>query len=141
MTAPVVLVSGGFDPLHKGHVRLIEAAACLGTVVVALNSDAWLLKKKGYVFMPWTERREVLLALRNVTEVVAVNDQDGSVAAAIREVKPQFFANGGDRSEPNLYEAAACRSVGATALFDIGGGKVQSSSALVAARWFPKGGS
>lgn len=131
MSDRIVLVSGGFDPLHKGHVRLIEGAAQAGTVVVALNSDAWLMKKKGYVFMPWAERREILMALRNVSEVVAVNDQDGSVAAAIREVKPKLFANGGDRTEPNIYELAACKSVGARMLINIGGGKVQSSSALV----------
>lgn len=127
----IVLVSGGFDPLHVGHVRMIEAARSYGRVEVALNSDDWLARKKGYVFMPWVERAEILCALGAVSRVVPVDDSDGTVAAAILELWPQYFANGGDRGEPNPREAEACARRGCVMLFGVGGGKVQSSSELV----------
>lgn len=130
---PFVLVSGGFDPLHVGHVRLIRAAAERGFVVVALNSDAWLVRKKGFVFMPWAERGEILRSVHGVARVVEVEDSDGTVAQAILTVLPNYFANGGDRGFPNKAEAAACKRVGAEQLFNVGGAKVQSSSRLLAA--------
>ena len=77
-----VLVSGGFDPLHVGHLDLIEAANKLGEVIVALNSDNWLLHKKGYVFISWEDRRRLLLALKLIVAVVPVTDSDGTVCAA-----------------------------------------------------------
>jgi D-beta-D-heptose 7-phosphate kinase/D-beta-D-heptose 1-phosphate adenosyltransferase len=104
-------------------------------VYVALNSDAWLVRKKGFCFMPWEERAAILRAMRFVSRVVSVDDDNGSVASAIFYVQPDYFANGGDRTEPNLYEAAACKRVGCKELFGIGGAKVQSSSALVRRAW------
>lgn len=127
----VVLVSGGFDPLHVGHLRMIQAAHKIGRVEIALNSDAWLLRKKGYVFMPWAERCEILKALRGVSRVVAVDDEDGTVCSALIEIHPDYFANGGDRTAPNAREARACEALGIMQLFGIGGDKVQSSSSLV----------
>lgn len=127
----IVLISGGFDPLHVGHVRLIRAAAERGGVVVALNSDAWLVRKKGYAFMPWVERAEILRGVKGVSRVVAVDDSDGTVAEAIVKVWPNYFANGGDRLGENAKESAACARVGAKRLSNVGGGKVQSSSFLV----------
>ena len=132
--ATLILISGGFDPLHIGHVALIRECAPYGRVVVALNSDQWLINKKGYVFMPWEERSEVLLALKFVFKVMAVDDANGSVAEAILRMEPAYFANGGDRKEPNLHEAAACKRVGCKQLFGIGGLKIQSSSDLVRRR-------
>lgn len=129
----VVLVSGGYDPLTRGHVRYIEAAQVYGRVVVALNSDDWLRRKKGYVFQDWEHRAEILRALRAVSLVIAVDDSEGHVAAAIRQVQPRFFANGGDRTTANEYEDAACRAVRAVQLFGVGGPKIASSSALVEA--------
>lgn len=130
-----VLVSGGFDPLHGGHVRYLRAAAELGVVTVALNSDAWLLRKKGYFYMPWDERREVLLALSSVAFVVAVDDADGTVCQAIRKLQPDVFAKGGDRGRENTPEVALCEARGVRLAFDVGGGKIQSSSTLVERGW------
>lgn len=128
------MVSGGFDPLHIGHVRLIRAAACLGRVYVALNSDAWLARKKGYIFMPWHERREILEALGHVACVVSVLDEDGTVAKALLEHRPAYFVNGGDRRTANPLEHAVCVRLGIAEIFGAGGDKVQSSSDLVRRR-------
>lgn len=129
-----VLVSGGFDPLHVGHKRMIEAAGRFGRVVVALNSDDWLLRKKGYVFMPWGERAELVAALKGVHRVVPVDDREGHVGMALLELKPDYFANGGDRVAPNEWEHQACLTLGIEELFNVGGPKIQSSSSLVARR-------
>ena len=135
MPTRTVAVSGGFDPVHRGHIRYFKAAAKLGTrLVVFLNSDEWLVKKKGYCFMKWEERREVLTAIRWVAEVLPVDDADGTVAAAIRRYRPQIFANGGDRVAAVAQEAAACSEVGCRMVFGVGGGKIQSSSSLVKQR-------
>lgn len=130
-----MLVSGGFDPLHIGHKRMIEDAAKFGRVWVALNSDEWLFRKKGYFFMPWEERAEILRGQRGVSNVVKVDDSDGTVCQALRMVRPDYFANGGDRVSPNKAEASICRSHNIEQLFGIGGDKVQSSSALMARLW------
>jgi D-beta-D-heptose 7-phosphate kinase/D-beta-D-heptose 1-phosphate adenosyltransferase len=116
-----IMVSGGFDPIHPGHVRLIESAAKLGDVIVALNSDAWLERKKGFCFQGWDERAEVLMAMRNVSKVVPVNDADGTVCAALREYSPDYFANGGDRNTVNTPELSLCAELNIQPLFGIGG--------------------
>jgi D-beta-D-heptose 7-phosphate kinase/D-beta-D-heptose 1-phosphate adenosyltransferase len=113
---------------------MIEEAAKKGRVVVALNSDEWLYRKKGYFFMTWEERAEILRGLRSVWRVYKVDDQDGTVADAIVAVRPTYFANGGDRTSPNEREHYFCRELGVKELFGVGGGKVQSSSALVRRR-------
>ncbi len=130
-------VSGGFDPIHAGHVRLLEEAKKLGDkLVVVLNNDNWLRRKKGYVFMPQRERKEVIEALRAVDKVFLTNHQpnpkDMSVSKEIRKLKPDVFANGGDRTTKNTPEKAACRAIGCKVVYGIGrGGKVQSSSWLL----------
>jgi D-beta-D-heptose 7-phosphate kinase/D-beta-D-heptose 1-phosphate adenosyltransferase len=113
---------------------MLRAAAIEGAVVVALNSDEWLCRKKGYYFMTWKERAAILLALRYVDRVISVDDQDGTVAQAIVAVRPTYFMNGGDRTTPNEREAYFCRELGVTQVFGVGGGKIQSSSALVRRR-------
>lgn len=139
-----VAVSGGFDPLHIGHVRLIKAARELGDrLVVILNNDNWLLKKKGYTFMNEQERKEILLAFPFVDEVVITshqkNDEDMSVSETLRVVQPDIFANGGDRNEENakdphssLYrDIHTCEELDISMVFNVGeGGKIQSSSWL-----------
>lgn len=133
----IVAVSGGFDPIHIGHIRMIEEAKALGDyLVVILNNDHWLRAKKGYVFMPQQERKEILEALRNVDKVVVTthgkNFKDRSVCKEIRKVKPDIFANGGDRQLDNTPEVALCKKLSIALVFNVGqGGKVQSSSWLV----------
>lgn len=132
-----VAVSGGFDPIHKGHVRLFKHAQALGDkLVVIINNDNWLIKKKGYFFMTEKERKEVIEAIRYVDKVVItrhkLNPDDMSVCDALREVMPDIFANGGDRKRDNVPEVALCNKLGIKLAFNVGeGGKVQSSSSLV----------
>jgi cytidyltransferase-like protein len=133
----VVAVSGGFDPIHIGHVRYLTEAKKLGTeLVVILNNDNWLKKKKGFVFMPEKERVEVLMGIKAVDRVVVSghkkNDKDTSVSKELAKIKPDVFANGGDRrNEKEIPETSVCRKYGIKMLFGVGsGGKVQSSSWL-----------
>jgi len=129
----IVACSGGFDPLHVGHLRLFKAARELGDkLVVILNSDEFLMKKKGNVFMPFSERKELLEGVRYVDEVIGSIDKDMSVCETLKMIKPTIFANGGDReTERDIPEAEVCRSLGIKMVFGVGGGKIQSSSRLV----------
>ena len=129
----VIAVSGGFDPVHIGHIRYLKAASELGKVLVILNTDAWLTRKKGKPFMLFQERKEVLEALRYVHRVVPVIDADDSVAESILLYKPDVFAKGGDRTIENIpvEEKEACLRIGAQLIVGVGGGKVQSSSWLI----------
>ena len=125
------MVSGGFDPIHVGHVRMIIDASKHGDVIVVANSDEWLFRKKGYTFMGFQERKEILMSIKGVIDVVSVNDEDGTVCSALVEHKPTFFANGGDRTDKNTPEKRICEELGIQMLWNIGGQKIQSSSELV----------
>jgi cytidyltransferase-like protein len=111
----VVLVTGGFDPLHSGHIAYFKAARELGDhLIVGLNSDAWLTRKKGRPFMPIDERAAIIKELQCVDEVISFNDDDGSACAAIGYVLQTkssiwklIFANGGDRTNTTTPEYAA----------------------------------
>ena len=127
----VIMVSGGFDPIHVGHVRMIVEASKYGDVVVVANSDDWLYRKKGYNFMGFNERKEILMALKGVIEVVPVDDEDGTVCEALKRIKPDYFANGGDRTSENTPEQSICKDLGIEMLWNVGGQKIQSSSELV----------
>jgi D-beta-D-heptose 7-phosphate kinase/D-beta-D-heptose 1-phosphate adenosyltransferase len=127
-----VCVSGGFDPLHEGHIRLISDASLRGDVVVILNSDAWLRRKKGYAFQPWLSRAYILRAVRGVKDVVPVDDSDGTVVEALARIRPDYFANGGDREAGNTPELSLCLDLGIKPLWGVGGEKVASSSEIVA---------
>ncbi len=128
---PTVMVSGGFDPVHAGHIRMIRHAAEYGDVIVIANSDAWLWRKKGFVFMEWERRVEILNAIKGVVLVDSVDDSDGTVCDAIRRHKPTYFANGGDRGRTNTPEQSVCESLGVELLWSIGGDeKIDSSSDL-----------
>lgn len=133
----IVAVSGGFDPVHIGHVRMFTAAKKLGDkLVVILNNDNWLKKKKGYVFMHEKERQEIIEAFSVVDKVVITkhpkNPKDMSVCDSLRQVKPYIFANGGDRKLNNVPEVKVCKEIKCKMVFNVGrGGKVQSSSWLV----------
>ena len=128
-----IMVSGGFDPLHSGHVRMILHASKYGSVVIVANSDNWLNRKKGYVFMSWEERAEILSSIKGVKSVERVDDSDGSVCEAIERIKPDYFANGGDRKIGNTPEVKLCNDLGITLVWNVGGEKTQSSSELVSA--------
>jgi len=127
-----IMVSGGFDPPHIGHVRMFQDAAKWGEVIVAINSDDWLMRKKGYVFMPWSERAEIIREMRSVYHVVSFNDNDDTANQAIKIHRPNAFANGGDRKKKNTPEMDLCDKLGIQMLWGIGGkDKPQSSSWLV----------
>ena len=129
---PTVMVSGGFDPVHVGHIRLILDAAKFGDVIVIANSDQWLYRKKGFVFMTFDQRKEILDAIKGVVLVDSVNDTDGTVCEAIRRHNPTYFANGGDRKKTNTPEVDVCNELGIELLWGVGGNsKSESSSDLV----------
>ena len=132
MRKKIVAVSGGFDPIHVGHVRMIRAAATHGHVIVIANSDSWLMRKKGYVFMPWSERAEIIRNIKGVTAVFEADDDDNTVTESLLKLKPDIFANGGDRKTNNTPEMEVCDELGIEMIWIVGGGKIQSSSELVA---------
>lgn len=134
----VVAVSGGFDPVHIGHIEMMKSAKSLGDkLVVILNNDNWLKKKKGFAFMNERERKAVMTALRYVDEVIISshpeNPEDMSVCRELETLKPNIFANGGDRKPDGVPvpEASLCERLGIKIIYNVGGGKVQSSSELV----------
>ncbi len=131
----VVSVSGGFDPLHIGHIKYFKAAKQLagnkGRVILILNTDEFLLKKKGYVFMSYNERKELLQAIKYIDKVVRCRDKDQSVCKTLTSVHPDIFAKGGDRTLDNILEKEICEREGIEMKFGVGGGKLQSSSWLV----------
>ncbi len=127
-----IMVSGGFDPPHIGHVRMFKEAAKWGNVIVALNSDDWLMRKKGYVFMPSEERAEIIREFTSVYGVTPFDDSDNTACSAIKTFRPHAFANGGDRKKDNIPEMDLCDELGIQMLWGIGGkDKPQSSSWLV----------
>ena len=140
----VVAVSGGFAPVHSGHIKLFEEAKKLGDeLVVILNNDHWLKKKKGFIFIDEKERKQVIESIKWV-DIVVLNEhesdpKDMSVADTLRKIKPDIFANGGDRNKRDAKNASSslnpeqtlCRELGIRTVFNVGGGKVQSSSWLL----------
>lgn len=131
----IICVSGGFDPLHAGHLEMFRQAASHGPLTVILNSDAWLTRKKGFVFLPWDQRAAIIGDLRHVHKVVLVADEDGTVCEALRRIRPRYFANGGDRKLDNTPETALCDELGIELLWNIGGEKSESSSEIATRAW------
>jgi cytidyltransferase-like protein len=139
--AKIVLITGGFDPLHSGHIAYINAAKKLGDyLVVGLNSDDWLTRKKGKPFMPWIERYMVLDNIRAVDNVVAFDDYDDSACDALRQLReanPEstiVFANGGDRTNLNIPEMN-CGVEDVEFVFGVGGELKKNSSSWILANW------
>ncbi len=129
----VVAVSGYFNPLHKGHVDLLTAAAKLGdTLVVIVNNDEQVLLKGRVPFMDEKERAYIVSALECVDEVVIAIDTDRSVCKTLEYIHPNIFANGGDRrNAADIPEAGICSQLGIEMVFAVGGKKIQSSSTLI----------
>ena len=138
--APVYMTSGGFDPLHVGHLRCILETADMadgdgGYVVIIVNGDGFLERKKGKPFMKAAERAEIVAGIRGVDAVVIWDDGGQTVIGAISALKPTYFTKGGDRASPeDIPEWEICQEVGCKVIFNVGGGKVQSSSWLINAR-------
>lgn len=135
----IVLVTGGFDPIHSGHIAYFKAARTLGDrLVVGLNSDEWLTRKKGRPFMPLQERMAIVGNLAVVDEVVVYNDDDGSSIDAIRLVKTRYptaeivFANGGDRTRDNIPEMVFDD---VEFVFGVGGQDKKNSSSWILEDW------
>ena len=137
----IVLVTGGFDPIHGGHIDYFNAARQLGDIlIVGINSDSWLERKKGQYFMPITERVQIIENLKMVDNCILFNDDDNCAIEAIKNVKNLYpnckiiFANGGDRKPDGdpVPEVELCNRLGITLTYNIGdGGKIQSSSWLL----------
>jgi len=108
----VIILSGGFDPIHKGHLRMFREASWMGhQVIIGLNSDEWLTRKKGKPFMEFDERKEIIEGFKYVNQVISFNDDDGTAINAIERVNSMYssdynfyFANGGDRTTDNVPE-------------------------------------
>jgi len=109
----VIIVSGGFDPIHSGHISYLKAAKKLADhLVVAVNSDAWLVKKKGKAFMPFIERKEIIENLRSVDQVIDFPDDDlGSAIGALNKVKKLFYQSLNSETSPLIDSLASPKSI------------------------------
>ena len=131
MKIKTVMVSGGFDPVHPGHIDMILDASQYGDVIVVANSDEWLIRKKGYKFMSFDGRKRILESIKGVSYVSDVDDSDGTVCEAIRRIRPTYFANGGDRGKQNTPEQTVCEELNVSMIWGVGGtNKIYSSSDL-----------
>ena len=134
---PIYMTSGGFDPLHIGHARCIletteMADADGGYVIIIVNGDGFLDRKKGGAFMPEEERAEIIAGLRGVDAALIWDDGTQNVIGAIEKIKPTYFTKGGDRAAPeDIPEWQVCQDINCDVLFNVGGGKIQSSSWLL----------
>ena len=135
----IVVVSGGFDPIHSGHIKLIKAAKLLGDMlIVGINSDEWLAYKKGRAFMPWQERLCILNNLSAVDEVYTFDDEDGTACHLLQQVRAHYpdsqivFANGGDRTKDNIPEMSVD---GVEFVFGVGGANKANSSSWILQEW------
>ena len=138
--APIYLTSGGFDPVHVGHIRCLQESSILakrsaGKLIVLVNSDDFLTRKKGKPFMNEEERLEIISSIRGVDMALLWRSDDQTVIDAIKQIRPNYFTKGGDRSGPDkIPEWDVCQQVGCKVIFGVGGDKVQSSSWLLDAR-------
>jgi cytidyltransferase-like protein len=137
----IVLVTGGFDPLHSGHIAYFKAAKTLGDkLVVGLNSDEWLERKKGRAFMPWNERLAIVNNLAMVYETFTFVDDDNTAKNFIHQVRAHYpeahliFANGGDRTAENIPEMDV-EDANISFVFGVGGEDKKNSSSWILTEW------
>jgi cytidyltransferase-like protein len=135
----IVIVTGGFDPCHSGHIAYFKAARELGhKLIVGVNSDDWLVRKKGRPFMPWSERATIVASMQYVDRVINFDDTDGTAIDAIRKAKEIFpnheilFANGGDRTKDNIPEMVFDD---VEFVFGVGGENKANSSSWILEEW------
>lgn len=144
MNKNIVLVSGGFDPIHSGHIKLIKEASKYGEVVVLLNSDNWLREKKGKEFMPFEERNVIMKYLKNVIDVISFNDSDKTCIDGIKIASTKYkgrkiiFANGGDRNSSSTPEKKYCDEKKIETIWGIGGNTKSNSSSWILKKWNEK---
>ena len=137
----IILVSGGFDPIHSGHIKLINDANKYGDVVVLLNSDEWLQNKKGKEFLPFSERKIIMQNIKGVIDVIEFDDSDKTCVDGIQKAKSLFknnlikFANGGDRNDNTTPEKNYCDKNNIETLFGIGGNNKSNSSSWILKKW------
>ena len=142
----IILVSGGFDPIHSGHIKLINEANKYGDVVVLLNSDQWLRNKKGKEFLPFAERKIIMQNLKGVLDVIEFDDSDRTCVDGIKKAKSIYkdsiikFANGGDRNYNTTPgpEQEFCNKNDIETLFGIGGSNKSNSSSWILKKWKEK---
>ena len=136
----IVVITGGFDPIHSGHIAYIKAARELGRVMVGVNSDEWLTRKKGAAFMSIDDRLDIIKNLKDVMGAFTFDDADGSAKNAIMKVRELFpknkiiFANGGDRTSVNIPEMDTTDS-NIEFVFGIGGEDKKNSSSWILSEW------
>ena len=137
----IIILSGGFDPVHKGHIRMFKAAKETNAkVIVGVNSDQWLSRKKGKPFMNQDERIEILESCKYIDSVINFDDLDNTACDLIRKViilyknkdVKIFFGNGGDRTYETTPEIEFCKQSDVEMIWELGGKKIQSSSSLIA---------
>ena len=140
-TKTIVIVTGGFDPIHSGHIEYIKEAKRLGDIlVVGVNSDAWLIRKKGKAFLPFNERANIVYALKGVDSVIDFDDSDGSAKDCIKRVRKFYknekiiFANGGDRTSVNIPEMDV-GDINVSFVFGVGGDYKKNSSSWILKKW------
>ncbi len=128
-----VAVSGYFNPLHVGHLKMLEAAKRLGDfLIVIVNSDFQVKLKGSTPFMSEKDRIRIIEALKPVDKTILATDKDKTVCKTLEKIKPAIFANGGDRKRASdIPEADVCRSLGIKMVFGVGGKKIRSSSILI----------
>ena len=137
----IVLVSGGFDPIHSGHIALIKEASKHGNVIILLNSDEWLRNKKGKEFLPFKERKIIMESIKKVVDVISFNDSDKTCLDGIRIILDRYpkskikFANGGDRNNETTPEKKYCEENNVEMIWGVGGNNKSNSSSWILERW------
>lgn len=136
------IVSGGFDPIHEGHIEMIrEAASKSDGVILLLNSDAWLCRKKGKNFMEFYTRKIICENIKGVVEAFGFDDSDGSASDGIKNAREKYpnaeliFANGGDRTSSNIPEGPVCEKYDVKLEFGVGGNYKANSSSWILKKW------